>query len=132
MPVLERAAAFEAFARMRLEGRSDLTYRAYDLLSKDRYGHTVAHYLRMAGQHIPHSGVREPLTTLQHRFSNWGFPVLTVDQITDLLHEFWVWDRIKNRGKKNWPYRDPDHARALYEQNERILKEKTNGAGTSE
>jgi len=124
MPRDERGAAFERFARMRLEGRSDLTYRAYDLLSTEREGMPVGHYLKMAGQPVLNGNTREALTTLQHRFSNWGFPVMTILEIETLLHEFWVWDRIKNRGKKNWPYRDPDQARALYEQNDRVIKAK--------
>src|SRR6187399_1732581 len=114
----ERAARFEAFARMRLEGRSDLTYRAYDLLSTERKDMPVGHYLLMAGQYVPGGNAREALTALQHRFMGWGFPVMSLSAIETLLHEYWVWDRIKNRGKKNWPYRDPDEARALYEQNE--------------
>ena len=124
MSPVEKAARFQRFALMRLEGRSDLTYRAYDLLTTERKGMTVEHYLKMAGQIIPYgSTAREPLTTLQHRFMRWGFPVMTLDQVTDLLHEFWVYERIKYRGKKNWPYRDPDEAMRLYEQNEKALKQ---------
>jgi hypothetical protein len=104
---------------MRLEGRSDVTYRAYDLLTADRKTMPLAHYLRMAGQYIPESGTAEPLTTLQRRFMSWGHRVLTHSEIETLLHEFWVWDRIKNRGKQNWPFRDPDDARRLYDENER-------------
>lgn len=113
----ENAARFEDFARMRLEGRSDLTYRAYDLLTKERSGGNIRLYLAAAGQYIPHSGVDEPLTILQHRFKDWGFPVMDKGKIEELLKEFWVYNRIKNHGKKNWPYRDPDEARQLYEQN---------------
>lgn len=120
MPNPEAAARFEAFALMRLSGRSDVTYRAYDLLTKERAGGNVRLYLQAAGQYIPHSGPDEPLTILQRRFMAWGFPVMTLGEVETLLHEFWVYQRIKHHGKKNWPYRDPDEARELYDQNERI------------
>jgi hypothetical protein len=116
----EAAARFEAFALMRLSGRSDVTYRAYDLLTKERAGGNIRLYLQAAGQYIPHSGVNEPLTILQRRFMSAGFKVMTLGEIETLLHEFWVYQRIKHYGKKNWPYRDPDEARTLYDQNEAL------------
>ena len=116
MPNHVNANKFEAFARMRLEGRSDLTYRAYDLLTKERQQGNIRLYLHAAGQYIPHSGPDEPLRTLQARFKGWGFPVMTLGKIEELLHEHWVYNRIRFHGKKNWPYRDPDEARKLYDQ----------------
>lgn len=103
---------------MRLEGRSDVTYRAYDLLTVDRPDGNLPTYLRAAGQYIPRGRAQECLTTLQRRFISWGFKVLTLGEIESLLHEYWVWNRIKNGGKKKWPYRDPDEARRLFDENE--------------
>jgi hypothetical protein len=100
---------------MRLAGKTDITYRAYDLLTKERAGGNIRLYLQAAGQYIPHSGVNEPLKVLQHRFMSWGYPVMTLGEIESLLHEFWVYQRIKWNGKKNWPYRDPDEARKMYD-----------------
>jgi len=122
MPNQEYAARFETFARMRLEGRSDVTYRAYDLLTKDRKWADVATYLRAAGQYVPKGQENMVLATLQRRFMSWGFKVLTLGEVESLLHEFWVYQRIKHGGKKNWPYRDPDEARKLYDQNEEALR----------
>jgi hypothetical protein len=120
MPNQEYAARFEQFARMRLEGRSDITYRAYDLLTKERDPGDIALHLRCAGQFVPKGQVHNALCTLQRRFMNWGFPVMELGAIESLLHEFWVYQRIKHGGKKGWPYRDPDEARRLYEQNEAL------------
>ena len=117
----EKAARFQHFARMRLEGRSDILYRAYDLLTTERLPGDIDLYLRAAG-FVRGISAREHLTTLQHRFMKWGFPVMTLSAIEVLLHEYWVYDRLKNRGKKGWPYRDPDDARRLYEENEAALK----------
>jgi hypothetical protein len=125
MPNQEQARRFEDFARMRLEGRSDITYRAYDLLTKDRPEGNILIYLKAAGQYIPRGRTHEAVTVLQHRFVTWGFPELTAGQIESLLHEFWVYNRIKNGGKKNWPYRDPDEARRLYAIEEATLKAKS-------
>ena len=122
MPNMEMAAKFEQFALMRLQGRSDITYRAYDLLSKERHMGNIRLYLQAAGQYIPHAGPNEPLKILQKRFMDWGYPVMTLGQIESLLQEWWVYSRIKWRGKKNWPYRDPDEARKLYDENERASR----------
>jgi hypothetical protein len=117
-----KAHQFEEFARMRLEGRSDVVYRAYDLLSKERNSGNIRIYLAAAGQYVPHSGPDEPLRNLQHRFMNWGHPVMTLGKIEELLHEYWVYQRIRFHGKKNWPYRDPDDSEALYQQHVEALK----------
>lgn len=120
----ENAHKFEAFARMRLEGRSDVVYRAYDLLSKERNTGNIRIYLAAAGQYVPHSGVDEPLRLLQHRFMSWGFPVMTLGKIEEMLHEHWVYNRIRYNGKKNWPYRDPDESQKLYEQHQAALAQR--------
>jgi hypothetical protein len=78
------------------------------------------HYLHMAGQPVPEKNVRNALTTLQHRFMRWGFPVMPLTGIEKLLHEYWVYQRIKAGRVKNWPYRDPDEARKLYEQDQYV------------
>jgi hypothetical protein len=122
MPNDEHAARWERFARMRLEDRSDVTYRAYDLLTKEREPGNALMYLRAAGQYVPHGQVNEVLIRFQHQFMRWGFGVLTLGQIESLLHEFWVYQRIRWQGKKKWPYRDPDEARALYDQNEKQVR----------
>jgi hypothetical protein len=119
----EKAARFELFARMRLEGRSDVTYRAYDLLTTERMSVRLETMLATAGQHMPSSNTKEPMSTLRARFMSWGFPVMSFNEIEDLLHEYWVYNRILRQGKKNWPYRDPDEARKLYDQNEAVLKQ---------
>jgi hypothetical protein len=118
----ERAHRFEEFAHMRLEGRSDIIYRAYDLLTPARQNGNIRLYLQAAGQYIPHSGPDEPLRILQRNFMNWGHPVMTLGQIEQLVHEYWVYQRIKYHGKKNWPYRNTEDSRRLYDQNEAILK----------
>lgn len=107
---------------MRLEGRSDVTYRAYDLLTKERMTSSIVTYLRAAGQYVPQGYTHNALGILQNRFIQWGFPVLTYGDIESLLHEFWVYNRIVYGGKTGWPLRDPDESRKLAEQNEEALK----------
>jgi hypothetical protein len=118
----EQTARWERFARMRLEDRSDVTYRAYDLLTKERKPGNALMYMKAAGVYVPHGRINEILTMYQRMFMDWGFGVLTLGQIESLLHEFWIYQRIRWGGKKNWPYRDPDEARALYDQNEKATK----------
>lgn len=119
------AARFQDFAVMRLKGDSDVTYRAYDLLTNERKGMPTPHYMRYAGFHIPKGGMHEVLAMLQARFKGWGYGVRELGWIEVLLHEFWVYDRIKVGNKKRWPYRDPDEARKLMDEHER-LKAKEN------
>lgn len=114
-----RAARFEGFVKMRLAGDTDLIYRAYDLLTPDRTGMKIKHYIRMAGLELPKDGEHEVLTTLQARYKSWGYGIIELKQIEKLLHEFWVYHNIRYNRKKNWPYRDPDEARALYDEAER-------------
>jgi len=58
--------------------------------------------------------------------------MVEADEVHKLLHEFWVYDRIKRKAKKNWPFRDPDEARKLYAENEalRASKKKLDVDGT--
>jgi hypothetical protein len=126
MPDVESAARFERFAKMRLRGDNDLIYRNYDLLTKERHSSTIKAYLIAAGQYVSHSGVYEPLTLLQRRFMRAGYGVKDLGWIETLLHEFWVYQRIKYYGKKNWPYRDPDEIKRLYDEHYKIIEESFN------
>jgi hypothetical protein len=111
------AARFQAFVEMRLAGQNDLIYRNYDLLTKERAPGTIKTHLLAAGQYVPSTGVYEPIGRLQRKITDWGYGVLTHGQIEILLHEFWVYQRIKHYGKKNWPYRDPEDIKRLYDEN---------------
>ncbi len=117
MTDLEAQRRFYQFARMRLEGRSDETYRAYDLLSKERKDGNVRLYCITAGLHMPNGQATQVLMDLQSHFSMWGYKK-TMGEIESLLHEFWVYKRIRWNAKKNWPLRDPDESRRLYEQDQ--------------
>jgi hypothetical protein len=110
------AARFQAFVQMRLAGQNDLIYRNYDLLTKGRSPGTIKIHLLAAGQYVPSSGVYEPISRLQRKIMDWGFGVLTHGQIETLLHEFWVYQRIKHYGKKNWPYRTDEEIKQLYDE----------------
>jgi hypothetical protein len=105
---------------MRLQGGSDVTYRAYDLLSPERGQGDVVAWLRAAGQYVPSGQTANAVGILQARFVAWGFPILSIDEVKTMLHEFWVYDRIKRKAKKNWPFRNPDEARKLYAENEAL------------
>jgi len=107
------AARFEKFAIMRLSGKNDMIYRNYDLLTKERNPGNIRTHLYAAGQVIPNRNVDEPLKLLQHKFMKWGFGVIPLGNIEIMLHEFWVYQRIKHYGKKNWPLRSDEEIRYL-------------------
>lgn len=114
-----RRAEFEKFLRMRLEGRSDVTYRAYDLLANSET-RVLRIVLRYCGQVVAHvHGELEALHAIQALAKSWGFH-RPISDIEKLANEFYSYYRLKTGAKKKWPYRDPDEARKLYDQNERI------------
>jgi hypothetical protein len=112
----ENAARWQRFAKMRLSGKNDLIYRNYDLLSGARHGASITIYLRAAGYFVPPSGAHDVLKAIQRNVMQDGYGVKTLGELETLLHEFWVYQRIKHLGKKNWPFRKPtDIARLNHE-----------------
>jgi hypothetical protein len=112
---LRAANRFEAFARMRLEGRNDLVYRNYDMQAKKYKKHTLGTYLSAAGQPpLPHL---EVLIMLQHRFEQWGFGKRDLPWIETLLREYYSYQKILYKGETRWPHRVPAEIQRLYDEN---------------
>lgn len=122
MPNIQQAARWERFVQMRLEGRSDLTYRAYDLLSKERKRAGIKLALDIAGQYIPAGNTIEALTNIQHWIKGIGFGIHTLGEIENLLQEFYMYQKIRWYGYKKCPYRDSDLSLKMYNENEQAEK----------
>jgi hypothetical protein len=108
------AARFEAFAKMRLEGRADLIYRNYDLF-KQSNNLSLNDWLRNAGQPPTMAGGGVVLRSLQHRFKQWGYDKDT-GWISRLLREYYNYQLIRHKGKYRPRYRDDATVRRLYEE----------------
>lgn len=109
---------FEAFVDMRLNGRSDIVYRAYDLLAhKGKQDFTrILQWLGLLKYTVLEGDVEMVLMSLQQQWSLKYSRILQLDQIRDLIHEFFVWWRLSKAVKRKWPYRDVNDARRLYEE----------------
>lgn len=124
MTNFEAQRRFYDFARMRLEGKSDETYRAYDLLSKERKPANLRTYFVSTGIYMPNGQSHQALLELQSHFKMWGFEK-TLGEIETLLHEYWVYKRIRWHAKKNWPLRSGEESRDLYEQDQKARGQTT-------
>lgn len=121
----EATVAWERFARMRLEGRSDLIYRAYDLLTPLRMHSELPQLFKIAGvQHAQDESEYNTLMRLQRQFMNWGFGIQSIDYIKILLTEYQSYRRCldKNRAAR-WPYRPNDEVQRLYDENLKAIRE---------
>lgn len=105
------AARFDKFAKMRLEGMSDVEYRSYDFLRGPNL--KLQSYLNSAGQHISHAGPKANLQRLQQVYRSWGYEA-DLRWIAQLLREFKYYDRLKTKGMRSWPLRTPEETAALY------------------
>lgn len=101
---------------MRLEGRSDLIYRSYDLLTPLRLHPELPQLFKIAGvQHAEDESEYNTLLRLQRQFMNWGFGVQPIDYIKTLLTEYQAYRRCKDKNRAaRWPYRDAFDVQRLY------------------
>lgn len=124
-PTQMRAKKFYDFCDMRLRGRSDTTYRMYDLLRQHNKVLATRPFMwkvRYAGLYWPLGGEYEVLSTLQRHFENRGHGLVSTPVIKKLINEHYIYRKIIDENM-NWCLRDPDEATMLYEQHLASLAE---------
>lgn len=95
--------SFSEYVAMREAGKTDATYRGYDLHAKD-YLRNLPHALKRADIVYAdlESGVQEVMTRF---ISGWPLPDVTAQQMREYLCEWYIWDRIRKGIVQRWPVR---------------------------
>jgi hypothetical protein len=123
MPDLRsKARKFYDFATMRLSGKSDICYRAYDLLRPPERGYK-AHMLEHSFERMAkHAGLEwaigrdiEVLETIQAHFRSMGFGKIYIPGCRKLVREYYIYSRLQYGGMQGWTMRDPDESAMIYE-----------------
>jgi hypothetical protein len=106
---------------MRLEGRSDLVYRNYDLL-RSKFATVNANIFAAAGfaaRDYPQEYL--VLSELREIFRQWGFGLLSDGKIKELMGEWYGYLAVTERGI-NYQYRHPLDIRRLTEEDAEARK----------
>lgn len=118
-----RSRRFYDFASMRLQGKSDTTYRQYDLLREYKYDlldRPLEWMVKYAGLYWPVGGEYEVLTDLQRHFEEMGFGTVSTPGIKKLIKEFYIYAKIRYENMR-WCMRDPDESLMLYRTHQKAM-----------